>query len=136
MKKYLTEKKETEFSRILNPGINGPGRSRLLTVEEDDIISQRFVHDVRRGLPMDVDKLRALMSMAVADGREVLLEFPSFEAVKYFTARHSELTYRRTENKEAAKLHAESYGHIQTYVDVFRDVDLDFPGLLQDPDRL
>lgn len=103
MKKYLMERKETELSRILNPGCNRPGRSRILTVEEEYMISHRLVNAARRGFPMDVDNLRILVSKVVADGRKVPLGFPTLDAGRSFRTRHYELTYRKTEKQGSCK---------------------------------
>lgn len=91
MKKYLTEKKETELFRLLNPGDNRPGTSRILTVDEEYMISQWLIHAVRRDFPMDFDNLRTLISKVVADDINAPDGFPGLDAVISFRARHREL---------------------------------------------
>lgn len=61
---------------------------------------------------------------------------PSDAAVRTYCALNRDLTYRRTENKEAAKQNAENFVHVQSFEQRLREVGKRHPGIFDDPNRL
>lgn len=74
-----------------------------------------------RWFAVDDPTLRHLLSRFATDGRNGYKnDVPSNDAVFMYRAQHSDIFYRRIENKEYSKLTAENYPHIDTF---FRTLD-------------
>ena len=100
------------------------------------MISDRIVFAPKRGFAMTAENLKCTILPVAADGRKGVTDgYPSDDVIRSFRARHRELTFRKSENKEVAKIRGNIYEHVKKYVDVFLIVDKQCPGMRQDPGR-
>eukprot|EP00171_Calliarthron_tuberculosum_P002529 IDg2529t1 len=86
---------------------------------------------------MGVATVKDMMSRVAADGRPGWKNsVPSDAAVRAFRARHRELTLRKAESKEHAKLYAENYVHVNRFFKIMQDLEDKHAGLLSNPNRI
>lgn len=80
------------------------------------MIVEHIIRAALHEFAAELDHLKSIMARVSNDGRERSYKdgVPSNDAVRSFRARHRELTYRNTENKELSKW-GEEYVHVQTY---------------------
>lgn len=71
-----------------------------------------------RGFALDQNALKRVMSKVAADGRSAFRGkggAPSDNAIRAWRARNRDITFRKAENKNAAKLHAERFEHVESF---------------------
>lgn len=137
IKRAMRAEDNEGLARLLSPADNRAGKTRVLTDEEETMIYNRIIFAATCGFAADSLDLKGLMSRIAADGRANYYQgFPSNDVIRSFRARNRNITYRSSENKDVVKLKGESYHHVKTYADVLKRVDNDFPGMLQDADKI
>lgn len=113
------------------------GKRRVLTNEEEAMIVQKIKSAALRGAAIGYEGLKYMMTRIASDGREGFPHnTPSNDTIRAFRARHREITYRATENKEVAKLNAERKSHVQPFFDIIADIGGRNEGLLTDGSRI
>lgn len=113
---------------------NQRGVSTVLTSQEELMTCERIKVAATRGFAIDVTGLRAVMGRIAADGRKGWKNgIPSYDTIRSFRARHRDITCRKAESKEHAKLKAENYAHVETFFDALQQVQNLHPGILINP---
>ena len=113
LKELLRVKDDDAISDTLHT--NGPGRKTVLSKEEERMIVNRLCFAAGRGFAVEHDGIKRIMARVALDGRRGWRNnLPSADAVRTFRARHREITFRKAENKDAAKRKSESREHFQT----------------------
>ena len=69
-------------------------------------------------------------------GRDYKNGIPSDEALRSFSCRHLELTFRAQQNKERGKLQAESLSNVQPIFDIINNIGRKNPEILNNPNRI
>ena len=116
---------------------NSVGRPTVLTLEEENMIVKRITFAAERGFALTVPALKTIIAKIAAGGRPGWLSrLPCDDAVRSFRARHHEITFRNSENKDSAKLKGESFEHVLSYVTALKQVDTVHPGIFRNADRL
>ena len=139
LQKCLKTKDDDKLSRLLDPANNRSGARRVIKADEDKIVKQRIKYTASRGFAINNYTLRAIMAPIANDGRpgfHINDNMLSLDAVRSWRTGNRDITFRTAENKEQAKLHAENYGHLSTFVRVLKAVQFEFPGIFLEPDRL
>lgn len=109
----------------------------FFTDEEERMIVERLCFCASRGFAITQNVLKRIMARIAADGRNGWRNgVPSDDAIRSFRSRHREITYRKIENKEGAKLRAENREHVQTLFTAMEEIERHHPGILKDPDRI
>ena len=86
---------------------------------------------------VDKNTIKATLQNLVADGRPGYKNStPSDAAIRTYRALNLYITYRKAENKDAAKLGVESSEHVNTFDKRLADVEKRHPGIFHDPRRL
>lgn len=127
-----------KLSRFLDPANRAGGRP-VIKPEEDKIIKQRIRYAASRGFAINHSTLRSIMERIANDGRDGFQtknKLPSAEAVRSWRTQNRDITYRTAENKEQAKLQAENYEHVPTFVNVLKNIQSQFSGIFLTPERL
>jgi len=133
----LKENNEYELTKLLNVTENRRGRSRVLTDAEEKMLCERIIFAASRGFGVYEDELPELMAKISNDGREAYKRrLPSSAAVRNFRARHREITLRKGQEKEKAKLLAENPDHARTCEKVLRLVIDKHPHLKMNPEYI
>lgn len=134
MSDFVKAGDEKQLSKLLSTS-NRPGRCTVLTIDEEQMIVNRLIYAAARGFAIDKEGLKHIMSRVAADGREGFKNgVPCEDVIRSFRARHRELTYKKAENKEQAKLKAQTFEHVQRFFDILTNVvNKEHPGLLRDP---
>ena len=116
---------------------NSVGRPTVLTLEEENMIVKGITFAAQRGFALTVPALKIVMAKIAADGRPGWLSrLPCDDAVTSFRARHSEITFRKSENKDSEKLKGENFELVLSYVTALKQVDTVHPGIFRNADRL
>ena len=124
------------INKLISPDTKA-GRTTVLSPEEERIEVQRLKFVASRGAAVGYCSLRYMMAKIAADGRKGYKNgIPSDEALRSFRSRHRDLTFRAQENKERAKLHAESVSHVQPFFDIINNVGRKTPEMLNNPNRI
>lgn len=137
IRKAIKTNNDGELQKLLNPVDNRAGRETLLTKEEHRMNTERCVTVAAKGYAITNSQMRSIQARVSADGRKGFQNgIPSNDAVRSFRARTPGLTYRKAENKEAAKIKGENYEHVKTLARELQKVGQDHPGIFDDPDRV
>lgn len=113
------------------------GRPTVISTDEAAMINERLKLAAKRGFAVDNHTFKHVLSRVAADGRKGYQRgVPSDEAVRTYRAHNRDITYRRIENKEHAKLAAESYEHIETFFSVLDTIQKTHPGILFSANRV
>lgn len=101
------------------------------------MIADRINYAAVRGFSFDIDYLRHIIRR-IADGGRVgwSNDVPRSEALRSFQARHSELSFKNHERKDAAKLAAEDAEHLKSFSKLLTIIEERNPGIFADPCRL
>lgn len=117
---------------------NAPGRKTILTEGEEEMIKREIKEAAKLGFAIENDSMRQIMGRVANDGRKENWKngVPSAAAIRSFRSRNRDVTFRRGENKDYAKLRAESYEHIKTFFDAMISLEKKHPGITSDGDRV
>ena len=84
---------------------NSVGRPTVLTLQEENMIVRCMNFAAQRCFALTVRALKTIMEKIAADGRPGWLSrLLCDDAVRSFRARHHEMTFRNSENKDSANL--------------------------------
>lgn len=122
--KALRENETDELERLLKVRENRPGRSPVLSMDEESMICERIQYCAARGFPVYADELPSIMADIASDGRDGYVNGkPIADTVRYFRARHGDkITLRKGQKKDASKLLAEHPAHAETYKTILEAV--------------
>ena len=68
--------------------------------------------------------MKRTLQQICADGREGYMHgLTSDAAIRTYRAKNRGMTYRKTENKDAAKIKAENFDHVNSLAGRFKDVE-------------
>ena len=129
---------QNELGGLLNPSKNRRGRRAVFDEEEEEMILSGMKGFASKGRSLDDGGARSLMAQIADDGRRVKCRdgIPSADAMRPFRVRHPELSHRRGQAKELAKVRGESSSHAKTCVGVLKEVFKEHPELLQNPEAV
>ena len=112
----LQDNNDGAIKNLISPDTKA-GRTTVLSPDEERIVVQRLQFVASRGAAVGYCSLRYMMAKIAADGSKGYKHgIPRDEALPSFRSRHRDLTFRAQENKERAKLHAESVSHVQPFL--------------------
>ncbi len=95
---------EEGLQKLINPSVHTRGAPTILTPEEETMIVERLSFAIKRGFAVGKDILVSIMAQIASDSRKTWKNgVPCEDAVRAFRARHRELTFRNSENKDYAK---------------------------------
>lgn len=136
--KQCIDKKDSEgLQKLLSPHENRAGRPAVLSPIENKMMRESMVKGAERGFAFSTQTALNLMADIASDGRDGYDgNIPSMAALRSWRARNRQVTLRKGENKDAAKLAAESYEHVKTFATALKSVAAANPGIFNDPDRL
>lgn len=128
---------ERKLEKLLNPRDNRAGRRTIWSPEEAEALNDRVKYAAQNGFVVDAPTMKSALKRISGDGRlGYRKKVPSDAAVRTYRALNRDITYRKQENKEAAKLKAENHEHVMTFAEQLRAVEQRHPGIFTDPDRL
>lgn len=136
IKNHMTPGQENELQRLIGTQIFA-GRQSVIRESEATLINNRLKLAAQRGFAVDIDSFRHILSRIAADGRQGYSnQLPSDEAIRTYRAHNRDISYKKIENKESAKLAAESYEHVESFFKILDDIQTKHHGILQDPRRV
>lgn len=136
LRKCLTDKDEGKLSHLTSTTICA-GRPRTITNEEATLLNSRLKLASKRGFAVNNSGFKHVLYRIAADGRNGYRNgIPSDAAVRTYRAHNPDITYKRIENKEFAKLAAESYRHIDIFFAALDEIQVKHPGILLNPHRI
>jgi len=131
------EKNDTAgLAKLLNARENRPGKSPVLSADEESMICDRMRYCAARGFPIYEDELPEILRRIAQDERPGYVNGkPTLETVRMFRARNSDkITLRKGQKKETAKLLGEHPAHAETYRDILSEVIAQHPHLKTEPE--
>lgn len=135
----LKEEDNTALQRLLSPSCNRAGRQPVITIAESQLIKEQIRHASVRGFAMDDNQLRVIFAKIANDGRKCFKTengLPSMDVIRRWRAHNRDVTHRKAEHKNSAKLHAEGSSHIETLKSAFQTISTANPGIFDDASRL
>lgn len=130
---HLTNNQEA-LDKLLDPENHSPGAPPRLSKHIELRICARIKEAAARGFAVDVDGIRDVAARCAEEyGKSFAKHRPSPEWVRLFRARHRDLTLRKHENKDIAKLHAEDYDHVHTLKTALQQVVARHPNIATNP---
>ena len=114
--KILRQRNAEQLHAYTYTFLTMPGRESVLTAIEEKILSEQIICAASRGFSVNEDMIKTLMAKISSDGLPGWKNgIPSADAIRFFRARHRELTYRNHEDKDNARLKGENYYHTETF---------------------
>lgn len=106
------------------------GRPRFISNDEAGLINDRLKLVSSREFGIEKQEVKQFLSrVSVDDWKGYKNGIPSDEAVRTHLAQNSDILYKRIENKEHAKLVAESFSNMDTFFGTLDDIQRKHPGI-------
>ncbi len=135
--RFLQSNDEAALERMLSSATCKRGATTVVTAEEEKMIAERLIFAAKRGYVAGKDSLKSIMGQIASDGRPTWRNGVSCDdAIQAFRARHRELTFRNSENKDKAKIREENCSHVEGFFKALKEVERSNPGILSDADRI
>lgn len=136
LKKLILRKEDVNINSILKETVCS-GRKPVFSAQEEKMISERIIEFAKREFFLGVEGVKKMMSRIAPDGRKGWKNgVPSDNTARVLRSCNRELTYRKTEIKDHAKLPVEQYGHANHFFEILEDVDKKHVGILSKPNRI
>ncbi len=137
MAQAVEDRDAHQIEKLLNVTGNRRGPNRVLNDDDEKMICERIIFAAARGFPVYDDDLPKLMAKLADDGRKGFERgLPLKASIRSFRVRHREITLRRGQEKERAKLLAEHPDHARTCERVLRNVIEKHPHLASQPEYI
>ncbi|CDF32200.1 unnamed protein product [Chondrus crispus] len=114
----------------------------LIQIKNVEDSSLTFRRSCREGVcgscSMNIDctnSLACLRSLNIKSKFITIYPLPHTYIIKDLVPDLSNITFRKSENKENAKVKGENFEHVQSYARALRQVDNENPGIFEDGDR-
>ena len=128
--KLAHERNDEKLLKKILSAVQKAGRKPVLSADEEEVLKREIKDASSRGFAIDIDKMRQIMFRIACDGRKGWKSaIQSDDAIRSFRTRNRDITYRKSENKEYAKLRAETYEHIKTFFDAMVMLEKKHPEL-------
>lgn len=118
LKKLINEERWDELAQHFHLEKSGKvGAPRVLTTDEERMIVERLKYSAKKGFEVVCKHPCQVMGDVANDGRDRAYKnfYPNGYSVRSFRARHRDLTFRNSENKEAVKLKGERFEHVDSF---------------------
>lgn len=136
LKRAYEESNDIELDYILSP--RKRGRQCVLTEDEELVLKEEIKVASSMSFAVDIDGMRTMMARIADDGTERQWNngVPIDDAIRSFCARTRDITYRKLENKEYAKLKAERYEHVKSFFNAMEVLKQRNEGITSNGDRM
>lgn len=115
LKQCLDTEHTTRLDHLFSQSIQ-TGSKHVVNDEEANVINERLKIVAERGFAVDAHNCKHVLSRVASDGPEGWKnKLTSDETVRTYRARYKDIAYKKVENKEAAKLAAECFRHVDTF---------------------
>ena len=91
------------------------------------MIKKKISYAAERRFALSNSDVRHIMADIASDGRsgfQTESRSPSQDTIRYWCAVNRDITYRKSENKDIAKLAAENVRHVSTFSDALKKLNM------------
>ena len=134
LSKSIRQNDKDNLLKLLNLADNAVGRITVWKPEEAIELNIRVKYAAENGFAVDVGGMKRTLQQICADCREGNMHgVPSDATIRTYRAKNINLTYRKTKNKDAAKIKAENFDHVNSLAEHLKDVEKKDPGIFENP---
>ena len=102
----------------------------VILAEETELVKDLIRYAARRGFALQLATVRKVMADIARDGRDGIRtnsKMPSAAAVRTWRAQNRDITFRKAENKEFARLQAENLAHVNSFASALKQIGTELP---------